>query len=617
MVAQKALAESNASGAPLSNRSRRWSSFAWKVSGILGAFVVLAIIGGATVLHFANVSRELTNRLADREVQGLGLVLNIDRDGYQSVLGLSRAQSAASAEERKDWLQFHRENIEQTKTRMAAYQSIPDESPERRAIALLAEAWRDSLAAAASTMSSLLERVGSGSNSLEGPLRTAMEEVQSKLDTFRTHLDGLEISHNAEVLALRAAVNSKGVLAQKWGWGLMLMLIAFGMLATSSLTRTVTAPVRRVAESANRIASGDLTNTDVATKSNDELGDMGRAFNRMTEDLANVIRQIRDTASALAEHSTDITQLTVDTQSAVTQMGSAAHQIAAGTQEQSTAIHHAFTGTEKISAAVSNIAGDATQLSRSIQTSVETVRRGAVTVAQIVEANAAVGELVLSNTTHVAELHRHSDEVAEFARTIRAIADQTNLLALNAAIEAARVGEAGRGFAVVAIEVRKLAEDAAEAVTRTERTASEMRNATEHVVAAIERSAKEVRMSTGRAQDVGTALDSIFAALEMSEQQVQALTAEAHRITERVEDTTAMLRSVVAVSEETAASAEEMSAIAEQVADASTRISTLARGSENGDDGTFTAGSPAERSLMSMARQLEGLVASFRLKDAK
>ena len=58
-----------------------------------------------------------------------------------------------------------------------------------------------------------------------------------------------------------------------------------------------------------------------------------------------------------------------------------------------------------------------------------------------------------------------SGKISNIIGLIDDIAFQTNLLALNASVEAARAGEAGKGFAVVAVEVRRLAQSAAQAST--------------------------------------------------------------------------------------------------------------------------------------------------------
>lgn len=70
---------------------------------------------------------------------------------------------------------------------------------------------------------------------------------------------------------------------------------------------------------------------------------------------------------------------------------------------------------------------------------------------------------ILATLDNAIEQSKNVDRIGILTQDILSISSSTNLIAVNASIQAARSGEAGKGFSVVAQEVRRLADECAEA----------------------------------------------------------------------------------------------------------------------------------------------------------
>lgn len=302
------------------------------------------------------------------------------------------------------------------------------------------------------------------------------------------------------------------------------------------------------------VSNGNLK-VECEIKSNDDIGKLADAINRMVHHLQQLVRSLYTVSEHVSSTSNQLSLRSSQTEVESNQIRDAIVEVVASnefqqqkTEESTTVLHEIKANIQNITTAISS----KSELFSTLSTDTDVkANSGTETVNIVLTQMDTIEETVRKTVENISLLDERSKEIGKFVNFITEISAQTNLLALNASIEAARAGEHGRGFAIVANEVRLLAEQTATSSQQIAQLITDIQHDISLSVASMQQVTAEVKQGGELAQNVATTFTHMIQDVDQISNQWKQVSASVELMYSSIEAIVASIDQIAATARKT------------------------------------------------------------------
>lgn len=338
-----------------------------------------------------------------------------------------------------------------------------------------------------------------------------------------------------------------------------LLCLAFTSVIAFIISKSISSPIKDITKVMAEVEAGNL-NVSMKVKNKDELQLLANGFNRMIENLREIVSEVKLNIKEANASSMSISSAIEELTKSSVQIFEATGQIASGSSIQAEKSSECVETAEEFGEKLSLVLEHTKEVSISSQEAKDKSSEGMKFIHELDNKSSSNLAMIKNVYESINELSQNTKEINNILGNISEISEQTNLLSLNAAIEAARAGEAGRGFAVVADEVKKLAE---KSKSFTEQISGIIRNINSRTLNSVTMSQKVIKEIEGQnsyVHETLNAFNDIKTKVDNVEYRITNLSDALLTLEKGKKDLIELIQSISCISQESSALTEEVSA---------------------------------------------------------